>query len=233
MNQMLAELKDIRKHFNQTLTSRQKPVLDGISFQVGENESIAITGPSGSGKTTLLNILGTLDKPDTGMVLLNGMNVCDLKENELAQLRNGFIGFVFQLHFLLPQLSMLENVLLPLLPLKEKEERKAGRERAIRLIERMGLQDLIHQRPSELSVGECQRAAVVRALVNKPSLLLADEPTGSLDTETAARLGLLLSELQREEGISLVVVTHSQELAARMDVIYKLGSGKLLPNTKA
>ncbi|MCX6287158.1 MAG: ABC transporter ATP-binding protein [Bacteroidetes bacterium] len=229
---MLAELQDITKHYNQALTVRQKPVLEGVSLQIGDNESIAITGPSGSGKTTLLNILGTLDRPDSGLVILNGMNVSDMKETELADLRNGFIGFVFQLHFLLPQLSLLENVLLPVLPLKDKAARKAGRERAIRLIESMGLQDLIHQRPSRLSVGECQRAAVVRALVNKPRLLLADEPTGSLDAETAARLGLLLASLKREEALSLVVVTHSPELAGQMDKIYKLGSGKLLPISK-
>lgn len=229
---MLAELQDITKHYNQALTVRQKPVLEGVSLQIGDNESIAITGPSGSGKTTLLNILGTLDRPDSGLVILNGMNVSDMKETELADLRNGFIGFVFQLHFLLPQLSLLENVLLPVLPLKDKAARKAGRERAIRLIESMGLQDLIHQRPSRLSVGECQRAAVVRALVNKPRLLLADEPTGSLDAETAARLGLQLASLKREEALSLVVVTHSPELAGQMDKIYKLGSGKLLPISK-
>jgi len=230
---MIAELQDIKKHYNQALSGRQKPVLDGVSLQIGENESIAVTGPSGSGKTTLLNILGTLDRPDSGTVILNGMSVPKLNESELARLRNGFIGFVFQLHFLLPQLSLIENVLLPLMPLHDKLARRAGRERAMRLIERMGLQDMINQKPSGLSVGECQRAAVVRALVNKPGLLLADEPTGSLDTETAARLGILLSELKKEERISMVVVTHSPELAACMDKIFRLGSGKLLPINKA
>ncbi len=230
---MLAELQDIKKHYNQVLSGRQKPVLDGVSLRIGKNESIAVTGPSGSGKTTLLNILGTLDTADSGSVILNGRNVIDLSEPELARLRNGFIGFVFQLHFLLPQLSLIGNVLLPLLPLKDKQARKAGHERAMQLIERVGLKDLVNQKPSGLSVGECQRAAVVRALVNKPALLLADEPTGSLDAETAARLGILLTELKNEEGISMVVVTHSPELAARMDKIYSLGSGKLLPINKA
>ena len=164
--------------------------------------------------------------------MLNGMNTAGMKEPELAALRNRFIGFVFQLHFLLPQLSLLENVLLPLLPVKDKEAIRAGRERAGRLIERMGLQDLVNEKPGRLSVGECQRAAVARALVNKPRLLLADEPTGSLDAETAALTGRLLSELQKEEKLSMVVVTHSQELAGRMDKIYKLGSGKLLPISK-
>ncbi|MCX6283663.1 MAG: ATP-binding cassette domain-containing protein [Bacteroidetes bacterium] len=229
---MLAELQDIRKHFNQALRTRQKPVLNRVSLQIAGNESIAITGPSGSGKTTLLNILGTLDIPDSGLVILNGMNTAGMKEPELAALRNGFIGFVFQLHFLLPQLSLLENVLLPLLPLKDQEARRAGRERASRLIVRMGLQDLVSEKPSRLSVGECQRAAVARALVNKPRLLLADEPTGSLDAETAALMGRLLSELQKEEKLSMIVVTHSSELAGQMDKIYKLGSGKLLPISK-
>lgn len=230
---MLAELQNITKHYSQALSLRQKPVLDGLSFGVGENESIAITGPSGSGKTTLLNILGTLDRPDTGSVMLGGRDVLKMKDAELAGLRNGFIGFVFQLHFLLPQLSLLENVLLPRLPLKDKLLRKAGHERAMRLTELMGLKDLVHQRPTELSVGECQRAAVVRALVNKPRLLLADEPTGSLDAENAALLGRMLAVLQKEEGLSLVVVTHSPELAGQMDKIYKLGSGKLLQISKA
>ena len=229
---MLVELKEIRKHYNQALSDRQKPVLDGISLSIGENESIAVTGPSGSGKTTLLNILGTLDMPDSGTVILNGTNVLELKEAGLARLRSRFIGFVFQLHYLLPQLSLIENVMLPLLPLKEKAAYRQGFERAMGLVERTGLQDLINQKPSGLSVGECQRAAVVRALVNRPRLLLADEPTGSLDAETAARLGELLSELRKEEGISLVVVTHSPELAGMMDKIYRLALGKLLPINK-
>ncbi|MEI8004928.1 MAG: ABC transporter ATP-binding protein [Bacteroidota bacterium] len=229
---MLAELQDIRKHYNKTLSARQVPVLDGISLSIGENESIAVTGPSGSGKTTLLNILGTLDMPDSGNMILNGRNVFELKEDELAGLRNSFIGFVFQLHYLLPQLSLVENVMLPLLPLKDKAAYMQGYERALGLIERTGLKDLINQKPSGLSVGECQRAAVVRALVNRPRLLLADEPTGSLDAETAARLGELLSELRKEENISLVVVTHSPQLAGMMDKVYRLGSGKLLPIDK-
>ena len=190
-----------------------------------------MTGPSGSGKTTLLNILGTLDRADSGIVRLNGTDLSQMKEPELAGLRNRFIGFVFQLHFLLPQLSLIENVLLPTLPLKDKSLRKAGYERAMRLIGRMGLKDLVNQKPGELSVGECQRAAVVRALVNKPRLLLADEPTGSLDAENATLLGKMLAELKQEEGLSLVVVTHSPELAAQMDKTYRLGSGKLMPNS--
>ncbi|MEI6885104.1 MAG: ABC transporter ATP-binding protein [Bacteroidota bacterium] len=230
---MLAELHNITKHYNQAVSLRQKPVLDGISLSVGEKESIAVTGPSGSGKTTLLNILGTLDTPDSGRVILNGQNTAGMKDAELAALRNTFIGFVFQLHFLLPQLSLIENVMLPTLPLKDASLRKTAYERALRLTGRMGLQDLLKQKPGELSVGECQRAAVVRALVNRPRLLLADEPTGSLDAENAALLGRLLKELHTEEGLTLVVVTHSPELAAQMDKIYTLRSGKLLPTLRS
>jgi len=230
---MLAELQNITKQYNQAVSLRQKPVLDGISLSVGEKESIAVTGPSGSGKTTLLNILGTLDTPDSGRVILNGQNTAGMKDAELAALRNTFIGFVFQLHFLLPQLSLIENVMLPTLPLKDASLRKTAYERALRLTGRMGLQDLLKQKPGELSVGECQRAAVVRALVNRPRLLLADEPTGSLDAENAALLGRLLKELHTEEGLTLVVVTHSPELAAQMDKIYTLRSGKLLPTLRS
>ena len=149
---MLAELQNITKQYSQVLPARQKPVLNGISLQVGENESIAVTGPSGSGKTTLLNILGTLDRPDSGAVILNGQALSGMDGTSIAGLRNSFIGFVFQLHFLLPQLNLQENVLLPLLPVKDKQLRKAAQERAMYLIGRMGLSDLIHQRPSELSV---------------------------------------------------------------------------------
>ena len=230
---MLAELQNITKHYNQAVSLRQKPVLDGISLSVGENESIAVTGPSGSGKTTLLNILGTLDTPDSGKVIVNGQNTARMKDKEMSAFRNTFIGFVFQLHFLLPQLSLIENVMLPTLPLKDASLRKTAYERALRLTGRMGLKDLLNQKPGELSVGECQRAAVVRALVNRPRLLLADEPTGSLDAENAALLGRLLKELHTEEGLTLVVVTHSPELAAQMGKIYTLRSGKLLPTLRS
>jgi ABC-type lipoprotein export system ATPase subunit len=224
---MLAELHNISKHYGQSGSEIRNVILHELSLSIDEKDSIAIVGPSGSGKSTLLNILGTLDQPTTGKVIINGIPVETMNENQLANHRNKFIGFVFQMHHLLPQLTLIENVLLPALPVKDKSMRKIAREHAHLLIERVGLKKQIHQRPWELSVGECQRAAVVRALVNKPLLLLADEPTGSLDAENASRLGELFAELNHENGLAVVVVTHSMELAKRMGKIYQLTAGKL------
>ena len=217
---MLAELQQVSKHYNH-------PVLYEISLTIRHGDSIAIVGPSGSGKSTLLNILGTLDRPSSGRVILNGEAVELLDDNQLAGIRNRFIGFVFQLHYLLPQLTLLENILLPVLPEKDKSAVKAAEQRAFRLLDRVGLSDRVKHLPGELSVGECQRAAVVRALINEPGLLLADEPTGSLDETHATSLGMLLAELNLEEEMGMVVVTHSMELARRMKVIYRLHLGRL------
>jgi len=217
---MLAELHHISKHYDH-------PVLSEISLSISRGDTIAIIGPSGSGKSTLLNILGTLDHPSSGRVILNHEVTENLNNNQLADIRNHFIGFVFQLHYLLPQLTLLENILLPLLPEKDRAAVKTAENRASRLIDRVGLTNRIDHLPGELSVGECQRAAVVRALINKPGLLLADEPTGSLDEENANALGALLVELNREEEMGMVVVTHSMELAKRMEVIYRLHMGRL------
>jgi ABC-type lipoprotein export system ATPase subunit len=222
---MIAQLKDIRKQYG----PKDKPVLDGISLQIGKNEAIAITGPSGSGKTTLLNILGTLDCDYEGLAEIGGKDPKSMNEPGLAGLRNGFIGFVFQLHYLLPQLTLLENILLPTLPMKDRTLRKARLERADFLVRRMGLQGLEKRLPSALSVGECQRAAFARALINKPSLLLADEPTGSLDAGNAAMMGELMMQLRREEELALLVVTHSPGIASLMDKEYRLVSGRLIP----
>ncbi len=219
---MLAQLHSITKKYDQG-----KPVLDSIDLLITENDTIAITGPSGSGKSTLLNILGTLDQPSSGQVLLDGKDVKTLDRKQLAELRNHFTGFVFQQHHLLPQLTLLENVLLPTLPGRKNGKEKPMLERASLLMERVGLQDLMHKFPGQTSVGECQRTAVVRALINRPALLLADEPTGSLDNDNAEKLGVLLRELNKEQHVALVVVTHSMEMAAGMEKIYKLHSGKL------
>lgn len=224
---MLAELQNISKHYEQPGSGIRNLILNQISLTIGEKDSIAIVGPSGSGKSTLLNILGTLDQPSTGKVILDGSQTDALDANQLADIRNQFIGFVFQLHHLLPQLSLIENVLLPALPVKDKSIRKITTERAYHLIERVGLKKQIHLRPVQLSVGECQRAAVVRALINQPRLLLADEPTGSLDAENARQLGQLLGELNLEHNLAVVVVTHSAELASTMERVYKLTSGRL------
>ncbi len=225
---MLAELQHITKYYQQPGSAIRNQVLDDISLQIENNNRIAIVGPSGSGKSTLLNILGTLDRPTSGKVFLEGSPIDQMNDDRLAEIRNSFIGFVFQMHHLLPQLTLLENVLLPLLLQKDKNLLKKANERALHLIDRVGLSNHRDQFPSQLSVGECQRTAVVRALINQPRLLLADEPTGSLDAENAAQLSDLLAELNREQNIALIIVTHSMELAGKMDKIYKLREGKLL-----
>jgi ABC-type lipoprotein export system ATPase subunit len=225
---MLAELQHINKYYEQSGSSIHNRVLDDISLQITDNERIAIAGPSGSGKSTLLNILGTLDKPNSGNVILDGSPIEKMNENQLAGIRNSFIGFVFQMHHLLPQLTLLENVMLPLLPQKDKTLLKSAHERALYLINRVGLSNYLNQFPSQLSVGECQRTAVVRALINQPRLLLADEPTGSLDTSNAEQLSHLLLELNQEQDVALVIVTHSVELAGKMEKIYHLREGKLI-----
>ena len=227
MVKVLSELQNISKYYGQPGSGNANLILNQVSLTISEKESIAIVGPSGSGKSTLLNILGTLDQPTSGKVILDGDFMDTADDDRRANIRNRFIGFVFQLHYLLPQLTLIENVLLPAMPVKDKSVRKIAIERAHQLIERVGLTKQIHQHPQQLSVGECQRAAVVRALVNQPRLLLADEPTGSLDARNASQLGQLLADLNREYGLALVVVTHSMDLASRMGKIYQLTSGKL------
>ena len=224
---MLAELLEVSKYYDQPGSGIRNMVLDKVSLSISENESIAIVGPSGSGKSTLLNLLGTLDRPSSGKILLNGMDAALLEDCQVADIRTRFIGHVFQLHYLLPQLTLLENVLLPLLARNRKDDYPASHKRALQLIDRVGLTNRVHQFPYSLSVGECQRAAVVRALINQPRIILADEPTGSLDAENADQLGKLLVELNQEQHTALVVVTHSNELASRMQTMYKLTSGKL------
>lgn len=229
---MLAELQHISKYYEQAGSTVRNLVLDDISLQIAENDRIAIVGPSGCGKSTLLNILGTLDIPTSGNVILDNAPIDKMDKDRLAAIRNSYIGFIFQMHHLLPQLTLLGNVLLPLLPQKNKSILDSANERAFNLIERVGLTDHIHQYPSQLSVGECQRTAVVRALINQPRLLLADEPTGSLDAANAELLARLLAELNHEQNVALVIVTHSMELAGKMDKIYKLHEGKLVKNEK-
>jgi lipoprotein-releasing system ATP-binding protein len=200
-------------------------VLRGVSLQLSRGENLAILGPSGSGKSTLLYIVGTLDRPTSGRLEFDGSDPFTLDEPQLADFRNRQIGFVFQDHYLLPQCSVLENVLLP--TIAHSQQNDAVVQRARSLIERVGLSNRIDHRPAELSGGERQRVAVARALVEKPSLLLADEPTGNLDRSTAASVGKLLLELQHEEHTMMIVVTHSLELAALFDRRLELNEGKL------
>lgn len=224
---MLLRLQKITKSYSSGGGKAERKILDQLQLEISKGECLAIVGPSGSGKTTLLNLIGTLDTPDSGTTIFDNQDLTLLQPNELAQFRNKKIGIVFQLHHLLPQLTLWENVLLPTLADKNLQCQIAI-DRAQRLIERVGLTAVMHQKPAELSGGECQRAAVVRALINSPSLLLADEPTGALDQQNAENLTDLLVALNKEEGVTLIVVTHSDGVAARMDRILTLENGKLL-----
>ena len=205
-------------------------VLRSIDLDVATGESIAIVGPSGCGKSTLLNILGGLMMPSGGSVSIEGVRLSGMTPDELAAFRNSQIGYVFQAHHLLPQCSALENVLIPTLVLGVAS-RQGAEARAVALLDSVGLGDRLSHRPSKLSGGECQRVAVVRALINGPRLLLADEPTGSLDGEAADRLGELLVDLNCREGVTLITVTHSDRLAACMQRTLKLTGGALTQHT--
>jgi len=218
-------------------------VLKDITLTIAPGESLVIVGPSGSGKSTLLNIIGALDRPSSGKVLFDGSDLAKLSEEQLARIRNRHIGFVFQLHHLLPQCTVLENVLVPTLvdkfsPRVFWRRQKRGRGmtdegRAVELLERVGLKDYLLHRPGELSVGQRQRTAVVRALINRPKLLLADEPTGSLDETTAESIADLLVELNRTEKVALIVVTHSIRLAERIGPVMELTGGVLKQRGRA
>lgn len=225
---VLLELSNVTKSYGSP-GGVETPVLKGISLTVERGESLAIVGPSGCGKSTLLNIIGTLDRPTSGRVILEGKDVSSLAEAELAAIRSEVIGFVFQLHHLLPQCTILENVLVPTLVAKGRPD---GEARARTLLDRVGLSSRLSHRPAQLSGGECQRAAVVRALINRPRLLLADEPTGSLDRANAESLARLLVDLNREEGTALLLVTHAEDLAAEAGRVLELRDGRFSAETQ-
>ena len=197
-------------------------VLRDVSFSFTDGVSVAITGPSGSGKSTLLHIIGTLEKPTAGQVAINNRNPFALSEPELARYRNSVIGFVFQDHHLLPQYSVLENVLVPTFAFKQQPD---ANERAHELLNRVGLTDRISHRPGELSGGERQRVAIARALINQPDILLCDEPTGNLDTATTETIANLLFELHQAEKNVLIVVTHNLTFASRFQQHIQLMDG--------
>ncbi|MEZ5072364.1 MAG: ABC transporter ATP-binding protein [Bacteroidales bacterium] len=226
---MLLQIDQLHKAFGNRADGTHRAVLDGLSLELGEGESLAVVGPSGSGKTTLLNMVGGLDHPDGGRILFRGREISAYTGPQLDAYRNRDIGFVFQFHHLLPQCTLLENVLIPTLVIRDKGERRARTDRAESLLKRVGVWEHRDRLPGKLSGGECQRAAVVRAMINEPSLLLADEPTGALDRDNVDRLADLLLELNKEHGLSLLVVTHSVELARRMDRSLELKNGKLQP----
>lgn len=222
---MLLSLKNITKGFGDPADPSHRAVLENLSLEVEEGESIAILGPSGSGKTTLLNLIGGLDHPDRGSVHFKDQDITGFSTAEMDRYRNRQIGFVFQFHHLLPQCTLLENVLVP--ALVNPGSRPEKNERAEALMKRVGIWEYRNKLPGKLSGGECQRAAVVRAMINAPSLLLADEPTGALDRENVGTMADLLLDLNREDGLTLLLVTHSIDLAGRMGKILELTGGDL------
>lgn len=223
----LLSLSAVSKTYGATDESAETEVLRDVYLEVEPGETVAIVGPSGSGKSTLLNIIGTLDRPTLGRILLNGTDLGTLNDTQLADLRSREIGLVFQLHHLLPQCTVLENVLVPTLAAKSFARREPTEARAKRLLERVGLSHRLDHRPGQLSGGERQRTALVRALINVPKILLADEPTGALDRASAENLADLLVELNREEQVALIVSTHAPALASRMSRVYEICDGTL------
>jgi lipoprotein-releasing system ATP-binding protein len=219
-------------HLQKDYPTRSGPlsILRDISFELTPGEALAVMGPSGAGKSTLLHILGTLDQPTAGSVQLDKCQPFDLAERELADFRNRHIGFVFQDHYLLPQCSVLENVLIP--TLAGNGDRAASESWARELLERVGLAARLDHRPAELSGGEKQRVAIARALIRRPKLLLADEPTGNLDRHTAQVIGQLLLELHKQEQNILIIVTHSMELAKLLPVMREINDGQLVAEAK-
>ncbi|MFY9302741.1 MAG: ABC transporter ATP-binding protein [Atribacterales bacterium] len=225
MNQPVIKVEDLWKIYQ--LGEVQVEALRGVSFEIEEGEFVAIMGPSGSGKSTLLNILGCLDRPTRGRYFLDGQEVSQLNENQLAQIRNKKIGFIFQSFNLLPRLTALQNVELPLIYAGIPSQKR--KEQAIKSLEAVGLGDRIHHYPNQLSGGQQQRVAIARALVNDPSIILADEPTGNLDTRSSEEIMHILQELN-QEGKTIVLVTHERDIASHTHRILHFRDGQLVDN---
>ncbi len=224
MNKPMLQCRAVTKRYTQGILDVE--VLKGVDLTIGEGERVAIMGASGSGKSTLLHVLGGLDKPTSGSVVLNGVNLDQVSSSALAKLRNKSLGFIYQSHHLLGEFTVLENVAMPLLiaGLAVTE----ARVRAVELLQRVGLGHRIEHKPGELSGGERQRAAVARALINKPAVVLADEPTGNLDSKTAEQVYQLMLELNQELKVSFLVVTHDHELAAKMGKVLHMEDGLIV-----
>lgn len=228
MSAPLLRLENVSKSYRAAEGRAPVAVLRDVYLEITAGESLAIIGPSGSGKSTLLNIVGTLDHADSGRVLLGDKDLGTQDERALAAIRNREIGFIFQSHHLLPHCTVWENVLVPTLAEKDSPTANGAEGRADRLLKRVGLADRFTHRPGQLSGGERQRVAVVRALINQPKLLLADEPTGALDRASADELAKLLGELNREENVTLIVVTHALDLAQQMGRVFEIQDGQLV-----
>ena len=224
MSDLLLETKSLSKHFSEG--ELRVDVLKGVNFSINKNESVAIIGASGSGKSTLLHLLGGLDVPDTGEIVINGEDISKLNDEQRGEMRNKHLGFIYQFHHLLPEFSALENVAMPLLIRRANE--KEAFDKAKDLLDKVGLAKRVQHRPGEMSGGERQRAAIARALVTEPACILADEPTGNLDEKTADQVFELILELNQSLGTSLIMVTHNLELSKRVNRVVELKEGQLV-----
>jgi lipoprotein-releasing system ATP-binding protein len=223
-NNILLETIEIKKSFSITKNNKLN-VLKGINLKIYQGEIAAIIGKSGAGKSTLLHIVGTLDRPDSGNVIFSGEDIFRLKDKPLANFRNKKIGFIFQFHHLLPEFTVLENVLIPSMINGKKDIGKAES-----LLEEVGLKERIHHKPGEISGGEAQRVAIARALINSPELILADEPTGNLDSDNANSIIELIFDLRKKLNKTFLIVTHNEEFTQKCDRIIKMQDGKIFEN---
>lgn len=221
-NKLLLDIKDIKKSYR---ISKEKnlEVLKGINLQINREEIVAIVGKSGAGKSTLLHLIGTLDNPDSGKIFFDGTDVYAMKEKELSKFRNSKIGFIFQFHHLLPEFTAIENVMIP-----SMIEGKEDRAKAENLLKEVGIEERINHRPNEISGGEAQRIAIARALINSPDLILADEPTGNLDTHNADSVMNLIFSLRNKFKQTFIIVTHNEEFALRCDRVIRMNDGLIV-----